>query len=69
MIVKARLEWDEDMKHFIAICPDLNHLSSSGKTEEEAIENLQEMIKNVLNSLPDNLFYDSKNLQEVKVIL
>lgn len=69
MIVKARLEWDEYLKHYIAICPDLNHLSSSGKTEKEAIENLQEMIKIILTSIPDNLFYDHKNIQEVKVIL
>jgi predicted RNase H-like HicB family nuclease len=45
MIIRAVLEWDDEVKAFSATCPELNYISSCGDTKEEAIANLKEAIQ------------------------
>jgi predicted RNase H-like HicB family nuclease len=54
MIIRAILEWDEEAKSYSATCPELNHVSSCGDTETEAIENLKEAIQLFLEPIPNH---------------
>ncbi|MFN5398523.1 MAG: type II toxin-antitoxin system HicB family antitoxin [Pseudanabaena sp.] len=56
MIIRAILEWDEEVDSYSATCPELNSVSSCGDTQEEAIANLQDAILLMLE--PD--VYDIK---------
>ncbi|MEG3439167.1 type II toxin-antitoxin system HicB family antitoxin [Pannus brasiliensis CCIBt3594] len=53
MIIRAILEWDEEVQAFSATCPALNYISSCGDTREEAIANLKEAIQLLLEPIPD----------------
>lgn len=55
MIIRAVLEWDDEVKAFLATCPELNYISSCGDTKEEAIANLKEAIQLLLEPIPENL--------------
>ncbi|EAM51378.1 type II toxin-antitoxin system HicB family antitoxin [Crocosphaera watsonii WH 8501] len=55
MIIRAVLEWDDEVKAFSATCPELNYISSCGDTKEEAIANLKEAIQLLLEPIPENL--------------
>ncbi len=55
MIIRAVLEWDDEVKAFSATCPELNYISSCGNTKEEAIANLKEAIQLLLEPIPEHL--------------
>ncbi|ELS33608.1 MULTISPECIES: type II toxin-antitoxin system HicB family antitoxin [Pseudanabaena] len=55
MIVRAILEWDEEVQSYSATCPELNFVSSYGDSREEAISNLKDAIELMLEPLPDYL--------------
>jgi predicted RNase H-like HicB family nuclease len=55
MIIRALLEWDEEIQAYSATCPELNFVSSCGDTQDEAIANLQDAILLMLEPLPDDL--------------
>ena len=55
MIIRAILEWDEQVKSYSATCPELNFVSSCGDIREEAISNLKDAILLMLEPLPDHL--------------
>ena len=38
MIIRATMEWDEESQAFSATYPELNFVSSSGNTKQEAID-------------------------------
>ncbi len=44
MLLRAIIEFDEEVQAFSATCPELNYVSSCGMSKEEAIKNLQEAI-------------------------
>ena len=48
MIIRAVIEWDEEVQAYSATCPELNFVSSFGDNKEQAIDNLQEAIKLML---------------------
>ncbi|MDJ0583411.1 type II toxin-antitoxin system HicB family antitoxin [Crocosphaera sp.] len=54
MIIRAVLEWDDEVKAFSATCPELNYVSSCGDTKEEAITNLKEAIQLLLEPIPEH---------------
>ena len=72
MDVKVRLERDEDGV-YVTTCPSLPGCVSQGKTEEEALENIEEAIKLHIKCLAEDgipLFEDERvkeTLVEVKV--
>jgi predicted RNase H-like HicB family nuclease len=51
MIIRALLEWDEEVQAYSATCPELNFVSSCGDTQDEAIANLQDAILLMLEPL------------------
>lgn len=55
MNIRAIIEWDESAQAFSATCPELNFVSSFGDTKQEAIDNLQDAIKLMLEPIPDDL--------------
>lgn len=55
MNIRAIIEWDEEAKSFSATCPELNFISSCGDSREEAIQNLKEAIKLLLEPIPQHL--------------
>lgn len=55
MIIRAIIEWDELAQAYSATCPELNFVSSCGDSKQEAISNLEDAIKLMLESIPDNL--------------
>ncbi len=55
MIIRAILEWDEEVKEYSATCPELNFVSSCGDNREEAISNLKNAIALMLEPLPNYL--------------
>jgi predicted RNase H-like HicB family nuclease len=52
MIIRAIIEWDEEAQSYSATCPELNSISSFGDTKQEAINNLQDAIKLMLEPFP-----------------
>ncbi len=56
MIIRAIIEWDEESQAFSATCPELNFISSFGDTKGEAIDNLQDAIKLMLEPIPKDSF-------------
>jgi predicted RNase H-like HicB family nuclease len=55
MIIRAVIEWDEEVESYSATCPELNFVSSFGDTKEEAIANLEDAIKLMLEPIPDKM--------------
>ena len=53
MIIRAILEWDDEVQSYSATCPELNFVSSCGGSREEAISNLKEAIFLMLEPLPE----------------
>ena len=56
MNIRAILEWDEEAQAYFATCPELNFISSFGDTKGEAINNLEDAIKLMLELMSDNLY-------------
>ena len=52
MIIRAILEWDEEVQAYSATCPELNFVSSFCNSREEAISNLKDSISLMLEPLP-----------------
>jgi predicted RNase H-like HicB family nuclease len=69
MIIRAIIEWDEESLAFSATCPELNFVSSFGDTKAEAINNLQDAIKLMLEPIPDDLFAESSSSEQVELVL
>ena len=69
MIVRAILEWDEEVKSYSATCPELNYISSCGDTKEEAIEQLKEAIQLLLEPIPENLVDFDTKIDAIKVLI
>jgi len=44
MQIRVIIEYDEEVKSYSAVCPELPGCTSCGDTEEEAIENIKEAI-------------------------
>jgi predicted RNase H-like HicB family nuclease len=65
MIIRAILEWDEEVQAYSATCPELNFVSSCGDSREEAISNLKEAIALMLEPLPDHLLAQQKPRSEM----
>ena len=51
MIIRAVIEWDEEAQSYSATCPELNFVSSFGDTKENAIANLKDAIKLMLEPI------------------
>ena len=69
MIVRAILEWDEEVKGYSATCPELNYISSCGDTKEEAIEKLKEAIQLLLEPIPENLVDFDTEIDAIEVLI
>jgi predicted RNase H-like HicB family nuclease len=69
MIIRAVIEWDEEAQTYSATCPELNFISSFGDTKEEAIANLEDAIKLMLEPIPDDLHLNSSTSEQVELVL
>ena len=69
MIVRAILEWDEEVQSYSATCPELNFVSSYGDSREEAISNLKNAISLMLDPLPDHLLVKKTSSEIVELAL
>lgn len=69
MIVRAILEWDEEVQSYSATCPELNFVSSYGDSREEAISNLKDAIFLMLEPLPDHLLVKKPSSEMVELAL
>ena len=64
MMIRAMLEWDEESQVYSATCPELNFVSSFGESKDEAINNLKDAIRLMLEPIPDE-FLESNTVKEV----
>ena len=69
MIIRAVLEWDDEVKAFSATCLELNYVSSCGDTKEEAISNLKDAIQLLLEPIPEHLVNTDKKFDTVEVVI
>ncbi len=69
MIIRAILEWDDEVKAFSATCPELNYISSCGDTKEEAIANLKEAIQLLLEPIPEHIINPDQKFDTVEVVI
>jgi predicted RNase H-like HicB family nuclease len=67
MLIRAILEWDDEVNAYSATCPELNFVSSFGESREVAIENLKDAITLMLEPIPDYLLElaDSREVVEM----
>ena len=54
MIIRAIIEWDEEVQAYSATCPEVNFVSSFGGTKKKAIANLQDAIKLMFEAVSDD---------------
>lgn len=69
MNVRAIIEWDEEAQVYSATCPELNFVSSFGDTKQDAIANLEDAIKLMLEPIPDNLYSNNSQSEQVELVL
>ena len=69
MIIRAIIEWDEEAQAYSATCPELNFVSSCGDSKEQAIDNLQDAIKLMLEPIPDDLYSESSTSEQIELVL
>ena len=69
MITRAVIEWDEEAQSYSATCPELNFVSSCGDTKEDAIANLKDAIKLMLEPIPDDLYSESSRSEQIELVL
>ncbi len=69
MIIRAIIEWDEESQAFSATCPELNFVSSFGDTKQEAIDNLQDAIKLMLEPIADDLYSEGSSSEQIELVL
>ena len=69
MIVRAIIEWDEEVEVYSATCPELNFVSSFGNTKKDALANLEDAIKLMLEPIPDNLYLNNSKSEQVEIVL
>ena len=69
MIVRAVIEWDEEARAYSATCPELNFVSSFGNTKEQAIANLEDAIKLMLEPIPDDLYSENPTSEQIELVL
>ncbi len=69
MMIRAILEWDEEVQAYSATCPELNFVSSCGNSREEAISNLKDAIFLMLEPLPDYLLVKKPRSEIVELAL
>lgn len=67
MLIRAILEWDDEVNAYSATCPELNFVSSFGESREAAIANLKDAIALMLEPIPDYLLElaDSREVVEM----
>ncbi|KPJ81037.1 MAG: hypothetical protein AMS17_19965 [Spirochaetes bacterium DG_61] len=58
MHIRVIIEYDEEVKSYSAVCPELPGCTSCGDTEEEAMDNIKEAIRLYLE--PDERKVSSK---------
>jgi predicted RNase H-like HicB family nuclease len=69
MIIRAVIEWDEEAQAYSATCPELNSISSFGDTKPEAINNLEDAIKLMLEPIPDHLYSSDSLSEQIELVL
>ncbi|MEM9273726.1 MAG: type II toxin-antitoxin system HicB family antitoxin [Cyanobacteria bacterium P01_F01_bin.143] len=69
MIIRAIIEWDELAQAYSATCPELNFVSSCGDSKQEAINNLEDAIKLMLEPIPDNLYSSNSSSEQIELVL
>ena len=69
MNIRAIIEWDEEAQAYSATCPELNFVSSFGDTKQEAIDNLQDAIKLMLEPIPDDLYSEGSSSEQIELVL
>jgi len=69
MNIRAIIEWDEEAQSYSATCPELNFVSSFGDTKPEAIANLEDAIKLMLEPIPDDLYLENSLSEQVELVL
>jgi len=69
MIIRAIIEWDELAQAYSATCPELNFVSSCGNSKQEAINNLEDAIKLMLEPIPDNLYSSNSSSEQIELVL
>lgn len=69
MVIRAVIEWDEEAQSYSATCPELNFVSSFGDTKEDAIANLKDVVKLMLEPIPDDLSSENSTSEQIELIL
>ena len=69
MIIRAVIEWDEFAQAYSATCPELNFVSSWGETKENAITNLKDAIKLMLEPIPEDMYSNDSTFEQVELVL
>ena len=69
MNIRVVIEWDEEAQAYSATCPELNFISSFGDTKQEAISNLEDAIKLMLEPIPDNLYSSNSTAEQIELVL
>jgi predicted RNase H-like HicB family nuclease len=69
MIIRAIIEWDEEAQAYSATCPELNFISSFSNTKGEAISNLEDAIKLMLEPIPDEIYSSDSSSEQIELVL
>lgn len=69
MIIRAIIECDEEAQAYSATRPELNFLSSFGDTKQEAISNLEDAIKLMLEPISDEVYSSDSSSERIELVL
>jgi predicted RNase H-like HicB family nuclease len=67
--ITVKLEWDPETRHWMTFIPELNKLSTFGKTREEALEHTRDLLRGYLETCQAHalrLPLTQKQIQEIR---
>ncbi|MBZ5580887.1 MAG: type II toxin-antitoxin system HicB family antitoxin [Acidobacteriia bacterium] len=51
--LNVRMEWDEETESWVTFVPELNNISTFGRTQEEALDATTELVRGYLDSMQE----------------
>ena len=52
--ITVQMEWDEDTEAWVTRVPELNNISTFGKTQEEALRQTRELVLGYIDTMRDH---------------
>lgn len=66
--ITVKLEWDPETRNWMSFIPELNNISTFGKTQEEALEHTRDLLRGYLETCEAHGFHLPLTQQQIHEI-